>query len=208
MRRSQTAGAAFLGAALLAAAGCLGRSPEVRLYTLDGVPGEQVGSPAGPIALIVGPIRLPQYLDRPEIARRRGSGRIEFDGLDRWAGGLEANVIRALTTDLAQRLSSQRVAGYPGTPAFPVEARVRVDFSELVADGDGRVRLEAVWSIEPEARGADPIVESVVFRSEGRGGSIDSIVGAHDEVIGRLADAIAARLPAALVSPEPTAASP
>lgn len=190
------------------AGGCLGRSPDVRLYTLEGAPGERVSGPGASAGLVVGPIRLPRYLERPEIARREGPSRVEFDSLHRWAGDLEANVLRALSSGLAQRLSNERVASYPGNPPFPVDARVRVDFGELVADEDGAVHLQAVWSIEPLDRATDTVVESIDIRSDGRGGGIAAIVEGHDEAVGRLADAIAARLAERDWTPAPEASTP
>src|SRR5690606_33759292 len=60
--------------------GACGTSAPVRYYTLApvaaGVP--QGATPAGSLTLIVGPIELPAYVGRPQLAVRTGEGQLEF----------------------------------------------------------------------------------------------------------------------------------
>ena len=53
-----------------------------------------VWSRARPIG--VGPVTVPDYLDRPQIATRSSSSSLQFSEFDRWAEPLEKNLMRVL----------------------------------------------------------------------------------------------------------------
>jgi uncharacterized lipoprotein YmbA len=83
--------AVFLWICLFAWGGCASTKP-ARFYTLsplDGT-GERSGTvPAEQrIAVAVGPIAIPDYLDRPQILTRSGPRELELSEFERWAGSL------------------------------------------------------------------------------------------------------------------------
>ena len=72
---------AFLAA--LASAGCLGRSPQVHFFML-GTGAVEPGEVAAPdVSVLIGPVRFPAYLARPEFARLAKDGEIELDSSNR-----------------------------------------------------------------------------------------------------------------------------
>jgi len=196
---------AAAAAALLLALGCLGTTPPAHFYTIAAGPAPPASSEptADDLAVLVGPVTLPRYLDRPQIVtRERGSeARVHVDELHRWAGGLGAEVGRVLAFDLARRLGSNRVAVHPATPAFGVDYRVAVDVLELDGRLDGDLVLRARFTVEPggrptagrEERGA---VESVHFTERVDPQTYEGLSRAHGRALSSLAEAIAARLAA------------
>ncbi|MBW1843649.1 MAG: membrane integrity-associated transporter subunit PqiC, partial [Deltaproteobacteria bacterium] len=62
--------AAIVAAGLVV--GCLGRSPNVSLYTMNPISESLATSASDGLAIGVGPIRVPRYLDRPEWVTRPG----------------------------------------------------------------------------------------------------------------------------------------
>jgi len=196
--------AALLGLALVAGAGCLGRSPAPRLYTLDAVNGTVAAPAPRELALVVGPVRLPHYLDCPQIVTREGANEVVVDEFHRWAGGLGANVLRVLATNLGERLQTRRVVTAPQPAPFPIDYQVFVDFDELVAGG-GQLALRARWVIrdgadETRAIGTSSLTEPVAGRA------VADVIQAHERALGGLADALAASL-AELSAPEPADAT-
>ena len=84
---------------------CLGRSPDPRYFVL-GESGPVVeGEGERTISIQLASATLPDYLVRPEMVWREGGAEISIHAQQRWAGGLEANVLRAL---------GSRLAGQPG----------------------------------------------------------------------------------------------
>lgn len=61
----------------------------------------------------IGPIRFPDYLDRPELATRSSPNRFEVAENDRWAEPLEENFARVLARNLAALMRTVRIAAYP-----------------------------------------------------------------------------------------------
>jgi len=195
--------ATLLALALLAGTGCLGRSPAPRLYTLAAVGGTIAEPAPGELALLVGPVRLPDYLDRPQIVTREGPNEVVADEFHRWAGGLEANVLRALAANLGERLQTRRVVTAPDPPPFAIDYQVFVDFDELVA-GDDELALRARWVIrdgaeETRAIGSSSLTEPVA-------GGVAGLIAAHERALGGLADALSASLAELSAQPAPAAA--
>ena len=71
------------------------------------------GSTRTNIALEVGPVTLPGYLDRPQIVTRKGRDEIEPAEFDLWPEPLKSSVSRTLGENLATLLRTDRVAIFP-----------------------------------------------------------------------------------------------
>src|SRR5262249_23921679 len=74
-------------------AGCFGASRPARFYTLDPVQvRDSPGSTSTDAVLAVGPIDLPDYVDRPQIVTRTGSNELVIAEFDRWGGSLDKQI--------------------------------------------------------------------------------------------------------------------
>jgi uncharacterized lipoprotein YmbA len=141
-----------LGGLILACvlAGCLGRSPGVDHYMLG--TSTMAGGPVDPstadVAVRVGPVRLPAYLERSQIARIEARGEIELDEFSRWLGGFEENLLRSLSLGLATELGSIRVVAAPSRPPFPLDYSVRLHVDDLVwLAQEGVLRTRIRWAL-------------------------------------------------------------
>ena len=71
-----------LGLSLLLISGCVSKSASNRFYTLNAIPkGEtkaNVSEGQRCIAIGIGPVELPAYLDRPQIVVRTSANRFDF----------------------------------------------------------------------------------------------------------------------------------
>lgn len=113
----------------------------------DGSSVSSASNPAREVALGVGPVTLPGYLDRPEIVSRVDSDRLELSASDRWAEPLAANVQRVLAQDLARLLGTAKVALFPWYGNPNVDYRVEVQVHRFESAGDGLAHLDANWLI-------------------------------------------------------------
>jgi uncharacterized lipoprotein YmbA len=95
--------------------GCFGTSSPTRFYTLS-----SPETPTGPlhagldIVLRVGPLSVPEYLDRRQIVSRSGQNGIALAEFDQWSGSLEDEVSRVLVAGIAEKLDSPRIAVLSG----------------------------------------------------------------------------------------------
>jgi hypothetical protein len=138
---------ALLLASALLIAGCA-TSPRARHYLIPPVP---TGNDAAPFpadkVIGLGPVTLPEYLSRPQMAIRTGPGGVEYRDVHRWAEPLADNVPRVLKEDLSARLQTDRIVDYPWPRATSVNIQAKVEISRFDADGAGNVTLEGRWSL-------------------------------------------------------------
>ena len=185
---------ALLAASILTVAvagGCLGRSPDVRHFVL-GRPTPAAAAPSvDGLAVLVGPVRLPEYLQRAQIARLDPSGEVRLDETNRWLGGFESNLLRALAMGLAERLDSARVVSHPSKAPFEMDYRIRIHVDDLVAQDGERLRVRIRWALQP----SDPEEPAGLFMMD-RAFPIaaveaEALVAAHETALAELVEAMA-----------------
>jgi uncharacterized lipoprotein YmbA len=181
----------------LGTAGCLGRGPTARFYTLTPVTAKPLAPElTGHVGLGVGFVRLPDSLARPQIVTREGPHQLRYDEVHRWAGTLESQLLYVLGENLAARLGSRRVLVYPAELPFDVAYRVSVDVQQLDGRPDEAVTLRARWTLM-DGGGRDVLaIEESTVRREVEGGGFEGLVAAHGAVIGVLCDEITDRIAA------------
>ncbi len=166
---------ALLALLLAPLVGC-GSSDPSRFYVLTSTagagPGGQSPSARDGVAIGVGPVTLPQYLDRPEIATRDSQNKLNLAEFDQWGGRLQDNFARVLAENLAALLETDRVSIFPWKLNTPVDYQVEVNVRRFEADPDGNVVLQARWVI---SRGSDG--EVLTMSKSGIGGAGKSDLG-------------------------------
>ena len=133
-------------AAAVVATSCIWRpgADPTRFYVLAAsVPDSP--RPPGSLAIGLGPIVMPGYLQHPGLATRVGT-EVRYADVDRWAEPLPTLFARALGQDLSALLGA-RIAPYPWYRAAPLDLVVRVDVTSFEADAATGARLDACWSI-------------------------------------------------------------
>ena len=139
-----------LGASMLG--GCIGgKSKPSKFYLLSPLPdakaGKQVAAVERDVAVGIGPVVLPPYLDRPEIVTRASPNQLDLAEFDRWAESLRHNFSRTLTENLSILLATHHVAVFPWDGSTPIDYQVEVDVTRFEGDADGNTLLTARWSI-------------------------------------------------------------
>lgn len=185
----------WLSAALLTV-GC-SSSPPVRLYQLRAEPMVSASSPAPTgtgLRWAVGPVSLPDYLDRDAIVRPVARAGLSADGSQRWAEPLRDVVPRLLSADLARLRGTEQVWRAPAPAGAGVERVLRVEFQRFDAREDGRtVVLQARWMlIDPSARVPARVHESRL-EAPCDDPSTDALAAAHRQALWLLAQDIQQR---------------
>ena len=91
------------------------------------------------VALGIGPVALPDYLDRPEIVTRSSGNELSLADFDQWAGRLEDNFTRVLAENLSSILETDRVSLYPWKSSTPVDFQVTVEVSRFERAANGAI---------------------------------------------------------------------
>lgn len=141
-----------LAAALVAAlAGCVGgASPPSRYYLLAADPGlvplaKTDGAAA--LSIAVGPVVVPEYLNRNQIVTRQTPYRIDLAEFDIWAEPLDENLARILVENLSRVLGTDHVLTFAERRGAAVDFEVAVDVERLDAVGGKAVEFVARWTV-------------------------------------------------------------
>jgi len=128
--------------------GCLGKGTvePTRFYLLDSLPMPGSATSDAP-SIGVGPVNLPEYIDRPQIVTRSPGNEIRLADFARWGAPLKDLVPRVLAENLAALLGTEKVAVFPWRTADAVDYQVVVDIIRFDADDAGNVVLSARWSV-------------------------------------------------------------
>lgn len=120
-------------------------SPPTRTFTLDAVGPSSPLIAAGALRpLRIDAVRLPAWLNRPELVRETAAHEMQVDDFAMWSGPLAQLARRTLTQDLLTRLPAGAVV-FPDSPAPEGAAEVVVDILSLSRDGD-RVVMDVSWT--------------------------------------------------------------
>ncbi|RLJ65204.1 PqiC family protein [Sulfurisoma sediminicola] len=190
-------------AALAALLGGCSSAPATRFYTLDPVvaspsagPQESAARVAKPLTIVVTDVRLPQYLDRPQIVTRGSDQRLRFAEYEHWGGNLRDEMIRILAENLGRLLPGDRVIAAPHPVPLQPDYRLALEVQRFERDADGRVQLIARWWLTRSADLAPLASPAASFAGSAIGdSSIDALVQSMSAVYGELAQAIARSLP-------------
>ena len=126
-------------------------TPPVAYYTLNTLPEMQQEIPAAvmddTLAIGVGPVEFPKFLDRPQIVTRKSQNQIEVSEFHRWAGSFPGDFSRVLAKNISILLPSDRVAVYPWGEQFSPTYRVKLDVEQFDGQLGERVVLDVTWMV-------------------------------------------------------------
>ena len=158
MRRRRLVAVAAAVLAVLAGAlagGCFSPRPDPSKFFVlapDGAASANSIAPAGLTAasaptIGLGPIKLPEYLDRDEVVTRVGPNRLELSDQDRWAEPLDNNFKQVIALDLTQALGTHSITFYPWFGTTRVDYQVRIDVYRFETDPHANAQLVAHWQV-------------------------------------------------------------
>ena len=182
-----------------ALSGCFGTSPPSRFYVLSSLQGPEPIPHAASTSLstivAVGPLAIPDYLNRPQIVTRAGRNEMRVNEFQRWADGLEDNLSRTVVEDLSVLLPPDRFSVIRWMPAVqgdvPITYRVAVDVVRFDATPGGTVFLEADWAIRGKEKTVVLAKKSSISGTAG-GAEFTDLVVAMSKAVEDLSREIAA----------------
>ncbi len=191
---------AAVAALALAAAGCVGTSPPTRFYALETTAPTPL-APRPDLALGLGPVSLPDALDRPQILVRAEPYRRELAEFDRWVGDLRGNLTRVLALRLQGLLGTDRVYTHPWPRQRAVDAQVQVEVQSFEGTPGGTVELRGTWVLLDAEGRRELYLAPFALSAQAAGGDYRGLVAAMSGLAEALAEQIARgvaqRLPAA-----------
>ena len=198
----------FLVIFLVVLGGCLGKGTQepTKYYLLQplasSLTGEQqTGAKNVGFSIGVGPVRMREYLDRPQIVTRSGENEIHIGLFHSWAEPLGGNFSSTLTHNLSILLETDRLALWPWDRKLEhVDYQIIVDVIRFDGVLGGEAVLIARWYVFSYKEGMkteEIIPKKSTFTAAVEGDSYEALVAAMSKTLEdfsrEVAEAIKAR---------------
>lgn len=180
---------------------CATDVPAIRWYSL--IPTDEPAAAATPVAaapltLAVGPVTVPDEVDRPQLIVHTPTGDVMLLDNERWTASLKAQVARAVALHVGRRVPQALVAAYPNTALANPQWQLLIDVQrfELRQGTPGSASLRALWTLRSNVAGVASrpaqVTDVSIAADAGRG--LDGLAAAMRDALARLAADVAARL--------------
>ena len=136
--------------AIVAIVAACGSSPRSNHYVLSAKPGTLSGQDEP--ALGIGPIAIPEYLNRNALVYNRQGNKLQVASSERWAEPLEDGLQRVISLNLAGLVGTQNVRFFPWSSQRPPDYGIKINLLALDAN-DQEARLVAEWLVYRPANG-------------------------------------------------------
>lgn len=192
-----TATARAYGILLVAAAlsGCVRDSKPTQFYRLTAQTqsGDASKIATTPSPLIgLGAIRIPEYLNRPQLVAAISDHQYQLAEDHRWAERLDQNIALALYQALPRLLGTDRLVRYPWAQRLSPDYQIDIDILEFHIDAQGQSRLVAQWAIKHN--GLPSISKRSAYQLPASTTDYGVMVSAQSQCLGKLAEDIAQAL--------------
>jgi len=135
---------------LMVLGGCA-RSQATNYYILHSLQNQQLerrhaGTERDPV-IGIGPVKIPEYLNRPQMVTRVSYSSLQFAEFARWAEPLDKNLMRVLADNLSILVPSEHVLVFPWQQSMPVQYQITIEIIHLEKAPDEKIMLDACWII-------------------------------------------------------------
>jgi uncharacterized lipoprotein YmbA len=184
-----------LAATLLLLVAACSQTPPTQFYTLSSMqlPASDVGGPNTVVG--VGPVTLPEYLDRPQIVTRESGNRVMLADFSVWVEPVNGMFMRVLVENLSLLLATDNVIALPQRRPMRLDYQVEVDVTRFDADLSGRALLDARWRVF--GRDGERLIgegRSTIVEPAAEPGTYEAIVAALSKALGQMSAAIASAI--------------
>ncbi|MBW2489410.1 MAG: membrane integrity-associated transporter subunit PqiC [Deltaproteobacteria bacterium] len=176
------------------------RTPATRFYVLNSLYSAENKAELTPVAVLkdvaigVGPVKLSQVLDRPQIILRTSHNEIRVADLDRWAAPLNENITNVLVDNLSALLATGNILKFPWKARIPIDYQIVMDITRFDGMPGENVDLRARWGILNTndsnilSKGNSVLTEPIGENS------IPAMVSAQSRLLAKLSREIAAEI--------------
>ena len=165
-------------------AACVGNPPRENFFTLS-APEPATAAPDAP-SIAVGPVTIPEIVDRPQFVVRLGPNQVQIVEQARWAEPLKAGIARVVAANLATTLGA-RVAP---TRNGDADYRVALDVQRFESPADAAL-IEALWTVtskDGKKSGRSVVREKIAVKDHA------SLAAAHSAALATMSREIAAAI--------------
>ena len=189
---------ALIGALVMVTVSGCGSSPPSDFFIMTpmaGADARQATAPGRePLSVGVGPVKIPDYLNRAQIVTRAGPNRLDVNEFHRWGGAFTSNLSQVIAQNLSVILGTDDVFVFPSDDPLLPNYRVMVSFTQLDGALGESVLLDARWTITGSKGDKQLAAARSVVREATNGGDYADYVAAQSRALEKLSREIASRI--------------
>ncbi len=175
-----------------------GSTPQSSYYRLSasGTP----GSGSGP-ALGVGPITVPEYLNRNSMIFSEGDNELHVASFQRWAEPLQDGITRVVGLNLSSALDTQNIRPFPWPPNDSPDYAVQIWILSVDTSPE-QTDLAVEWRLRDMVKGKE--ITRRIGHYKGPGANFDgaALSAAYSDTLRQLSEDIATAVRASMTSPD------
>jgi uncharacterized lipoprotein YmbA len=181
----------LLVASLALLAGC-GTPAKISYYTLTAQDtARRPASDARGLKIYVGPVTIPEGVDRPQMVIRTSPNQVEIADLDRWGEPLKAAIPRLVAETLSRELGSPDVMTSRQSATLDFDYRVAIDISRFDFSAGEGAAVDAAWTLRAAKGSSPPRTGQARVREAGGAGGPQAMAAAQSRAIEKIAADIA-----------------
>ncbi len=173
-------------------AACAESQPS-RFYMLSSLPPAEASGSGKPLSVGVGPISMPEYLNRPQIVTRETDTKLSLAEFERWGEPLGDLFSQVMAANLSSLLQTERVYSLPRRRTASLDYQVEIDIHRFDADQLGLIYLTARWSLYGKG-GKKLLKTGTTSLTEQAGRSPDALAEGMSRVVERFSRSIASEI--------------
>ena len=182
--------------------GCAAFAPKADLssfYILGALPELDLAAAKNPTGFIgsfsvgLGPIEMPGYLDRQQIATRTSTNRLSYSVNDRWAAPLAESFGQAMGQNMSHLLNPAQMSQFPWQSNDAPDYQVKIEVLQFEGNSKQEAWLEARWTVSDRSKKMLVSQNSQLKRHSGSL-TTEDLVKAMSETVGDLSREIAKTL--------------
>jgi uncharacterized lipoprotein YmbA len=139
----------------------------------------------------IGPVEIPEYLDRPQLVTLTGGNTVQIHEFERWAEPLREGVTRVVTDNLAGMLATDPIEVYPWKSQLTVDYRLALTLNRFEAAADGQTTLAGWWTLYDTANRRVSLRKPVLLTGSIESNKVSAMVDGQSRLLARLCEEIA-----------------
>jgi uncharacterized lipoprotein YmbA len=133
--------------------------------------------------IAVGPLDLPEYLNRPQIVTRVNPSELRLAELDNWAEPLKGNIIRVLAENISRLICTKAVVIYPWNKSLGIDYQVDIKIIWMDGKLGDKAILVIQWAILDATDKSVLLTRNSQYTESVTGTTYSALVEAHSRLI-------------------------
>jgi len=179
----------FAAAVLTVGLAACGSAPKEQFYSLAG-DGSAATPPSLDYAVVVGPVHVPDVVDRPQFVLRMPGAQVRISDEARWAEPLKYGIGRVVAANVANGLQNARVTSQAEISAGIPDYRVVLDvqrFDSAMKDG---ATQEVNWTVRRIRDGEQQTGRVRIHEPVAGAGGYQELAAAHARALAGVSQTI------------------